>query len=421
MMKSVFPILFAVVLLSLSACTPTAQPLPTLVPQATIPLELPTLFPSPTATTPSTPTPLFTPTVTPYPSLTVTSVSVPPALVFNPHVTFTPTHLLVLTNPSGTTGNTQLVAYPIEENGTPQTAMGVILIDLPSTPQCQLSGFNLSPDSHYLAVRNRCGDGVIDLTTQPVDSLSVPAQRFLSWSPDGEWLLMFETSWREIWLVPVQGGEPTYLDMLEEGYTAVFTPDGQEIIYATYKGLGFGSSLGVFDLTSGDLTVQQTEPDRIFSRPIWSPDGQYLVYILMPDSSTPFTTGELWLADAQGQPIRRLAEGVDTGHGYHPIWIEDGTKVVYVHRENPMGSEADYEAEALHSNLYEVAIAGGDPMPLTQFSETLVKDPAWLPGAELLAFSAGDQVWVVRPGRSPERLDLPAAANGYPLWITLPQ
>jgi Tol biopolymer transport system component len=318
-----------------------------------------------------------------------------------------------------------LVAYPIEENGTPQTASGVVLMNLSPTPHCGIASFDISPDSHYLVVQSRCGSDILtDLTTLLLDSLPLPEElslRYLSWSPNGEWVIMQGTDWDEIWLIPIHEDEPRHLDMIKDGYSAVFTPDGQKIIYATNKGLGFGSTLGILDLVSGDLTVQQTEPYAIFAYPTWSPDGQYLVYILMPDSNVPFTTGELWLADAQGQPIRRLAEGVDTGHGYPPVWIEDGAKVVYVHRENPMGSEADHEAEALHSNLYEVAIAGGDPVPLTQFSETLVKDPAWLPGANLLAFTAGEQVWVVQSGSSPSMLALPAAANGYPLWIALPQ
>ena len=36
------------------------------------------------------------------------------------------------------------------------------------------------------------------------------------------------------------------------------------------------------------------------------------------------SVGELWLADIQGQPLKRLAESLDTGHGYAPVWAPDG-------------------------------------------------------------------------------------------------
>lgn len=319
----------------------------------------------------------------------------------------------------------QLVAYPLAEDGSPQTTTSTVLFRQPQSAQCETARTHLSPHHHYLVLQYRCVERslaqLLNLTTNPITAVVLPAHRFLSWSPDGEWLLMRDADTREILLVSADGTETIPLALPGGSYSAVFTPDGQKIVYASSRGLGFGSELGLFDPVTGASTIWQTLPDWLVIFPTWSPDGQNLAYILRPDSNVAFATGALWLADAQGQPIRRLAEGVDTGHGYAPLWSDNGNKIIYVHRDNPEMIEADYDAEALHSNLYRVNIHSGVSAPVTHFHQTRVYEPAWLPGRNVLTFTANNRVWVSRAGASPVALPIAATTQGHPLWFALPQ
>lgn len=318
----------------------------------------------------------------------------------------------------------QLVAYPLIEDGSPQTTTSTVLFRQPQSAQCEIARTHLSPHHHYLVLQVRCVETsfaqLLDLTTNPVTTVALPAHRFLSWSPDGEWLLMRDADTREILLVSADGTETIPLALPTGSYTAIFTPDGQKIVYASSRGLGFGSELGLFDPATGASTIWQTLPDWLIIIPTWSPDGQNLAYILRPDSNKAFATGELWLADVQGQPMRRLAEGVDTGHGYAPLWSDNGNKIIYVHRDNPDMIEADYDAQALHSNLYRVNIHNGVAVPVTHFHQTLVYEPAWLPGRNVLTFTANNQVWISRAGMSPMALPSAATTQSHPLWFALP-
>ena len=75
------------------------------------------------------------------------------------------------------------------------------------------------------------------------------------------------------------------------------------------------------------------DPVHIIAYPRWSPTGDNIAYIRMPDSNVPFTVGELVLADGNGRNERVIAPA-DAGHGYPPVWSPDGRQVAFVVREN---------------------------------------------------------------------------------------
>ncbi|MBP7999278.1 MAG: PD40 domain-containing protein [Chloroflexi bacterium] len=334
------------------------------------------------------------------------------------------THLAVITNDIKN-NNLSVIAYPLGPMGLPQTTIGLPLFDMPINQQCQPYDMVASPDSRFLVLQFGCYESafvlLLSLNTQPIGAKSLSNTLFLNWSPDSKWLLVKQIDTESIWLMPTAQGKGVELSLPAEVYDVAFTPEGQHLLYASSKGLGFGSVLGAFDLTNGEMSIWQEIPDWILSYPVWSPDGQYLAYILMPDTSTPFSVGELWLADRQGQPLKRLAEGVDTGHGYAPVWAPDGQSLVYVYRQNADDPLADRNPLALHSNLYQVEIGTGEIMPLSSFTATIVYDPVWLPDGTQLTFTVQDQVWLSSPGSVPMPVGPAGISSRFPAWLSLPE
>ena len=251
---------------------------------------------------------------------------------------------------------------------------------------------------------------------------------FLDWSPDGTQILVRDTSNNQIMLLDTNAAAKVSATTAQSSgktvplpfgtYDAIFSPDGESILFVTNRGLGLGSALGTFTLSTEKAEIQQTFPDQIIAYPRWSPDGKQLAYILMPDSNRAYTTGELWLADITGKPLTLLAENADAGHGYPPVWSPQGQTVTYIVRENPDSIQANYHPLALHSNIYQVDVATAKTTPLTAFKESLLFDIQWSADGERLAFTANDAIWTMIPGQEPVQVS--AAGNDlarHPVWL----
>jgi Tol biopolymer transport system component len=116
-----------------------------------------------------------------------------------------------------------------------------------SGPSVYQSGVKISPDSQWLAVAFRNFEGQSQsLTVVPASGgqarevlrsaqLSWPIS--IAWAPDGQGLLFVKqpdakNPMTELWLVPLQGGEPRKLDLTEEGMRDLHVhPDGRHIAF----------------------------------------------------------------------------------------------------------------------------------------------------------------------------------------------
>jgi hypothetical protein len=73
--------------------------------------------------------------------------------------------------------------------------------------------------------------------------------------------------------------------------TPVFSPDGQYVAYTKWPVDSAGSSefsqVCYKDTTSGAVEVALNDADAVRENPCWSPDGQYIVYEKLVESSSP--------------------------------------------------------------------------------------------------------------------------------------
>lgn len=319
-------------------------------------------------------------------------------------------------------GGVTTTLYPLgSDDNMPVLPRAVPLYSQPDPPRCQTDAVHASPNGAALLLQYNCEDTLfarlLDLNNP--DAVTLLNQGyFMNWSPDGAWLLFRDIETGQVWLIPVNGGEWQPLDLPAGTYDAAFAPDGQRVLYAASVGLGFGSEMGVLNLADGRLAPWQTFPDQLVAHAAWSPDGNYLAYVLLPDTNIPFVIGELWLAEpTSGQQLTLLAE-VDAGHGYAPAWSPDSASLVYVHRENPDDIQADLEPLALRSNLYQVDVYAGTVTPITQFADSLVYDAVWSPDG-LLAFTADDAIWMWTPGETAVPVSPPGIYR-HPAWLSAP-
>lgn len=314
----------------------------------------------------------------------------------------------------------------------PHTATLALTTAFP--PGCQLFNVTAAPRGPWVAVDLACQAGhastvqVVDTASGELKSLSADLGShsiFLNWTPDGREALLLTDMLGEakVYRVGAADGVATPVMLPGDTYDAAFSPDGTRLIYATTRGLGFGSALWSANADGSWPVLLVREPRHIVAYARFSPLGDKLAYIRMADSNIPFTVGELWVMDAAGGNARAIS-AADAGHGYPPAWSPDGRQIAFVYRENGDNVVADQIAGKLASNIYVADLHTYQTYAVTAFENTLAEAPVWSPDGAALAFAAQPHgglpsIWVAAPEANTERL-YPLTANtpaALPVWV----
>lgn len=232
-----------------------------------------------------------------------------------------------------------------------------------------------------------------------------------------------------LWLVNVADGTHQRLEIPgltapEMLLAAAFSPDGAKLVYATSKGMGFGSEIWLAEADGSNPRQVLKDELTIISSLNWSPDGGQIAFTKIVDGPVPFSGAGLWVMQADGADPQFLTV-MDGGRGQEPLWSADSAELFYVARENYDNVEADYETEQLESSIRTMEVQSLRETVLVDNIDSRQIDLS-LAGADGLVFSsnrAGDQeVWNFDLASNRlQQLTFDGEGKRWPVLITAPQ
>ncbi len=247
-------------------------------------------------------------------------------------------------------------------------------------------------------------------TPRYLSSSSASAERFPSWSPDGQKIAFFSDASGEYQLViaPQDGlGERQVIDLPEDTYyfQPVWSPDGNRILYRTA-----GMEIWHVDVATGQAEHVDTEtrgyPERTLD-PVWSPDSGWIAYAKRLNSGL----RAIWVHNLETGENHQLTDGMSDA--YKPQWDVSG-KYIYFLASTDYGLNTGWLDMSSYDRpvtrgVYLAVLANDTPNPLGPRSSD---EPAAGGGSEGEA-GAGRATG----GAAPARADTAAAAGSATVRI----
>ncbi len=129
--------------------------------------------------------------------------------------------------------------------------------------------------------------------------------RRLAWSPDGKSLALVlqDSGWDKIFLLPVDGGKPRALtDGESEDDSPVFSPDGRWLAFVSNRARREERHIWLIPVAGGPARRLTTGLTGIESNPQWSPDGRSIYF----DHTSSFSPASLAVASIEGKDAPRF-------------------------------------------------------------------------------------------------------------------
>ncbi|MCI0625796.1 MAG: DPP IV N-terminal domain-containing protein [Acidobacteria bacterium] len=260
-------------------------------------------------------------------------------------------------------------------------------VEIPRDARVDVQLGSGSLDGYAAIVDNKTGDGVV------VPLIVATAELIALADMDGSQDLPNRLFREQIFTMRPDGTNRVKLtndsgsEFSRNGMPA-WSPDGKKIAYAHFRTDGV-VRIKVMD-ADGSNTVTLTTTGVSMS-PSWSPDGKTIAY---SHTSTQNTGQKLWLMNADGTNPRALTTGPGHTDEAVPVWSPDGKKISFTSSRDG----GKYRIWVMNAD-------GSNPVPLTTtyYDTTLdaqieQKVSAWSPDGQYIAYWAGVEVNIQRPG-----------------------
>lgn len=224
---------------------------------------------------------------------------------------------------------------------TPNATQSLGEIPLNAPSGCAFGSLSPAPNGPFVAVEWQCADGPRTQAANLDEKkayflLDNPSSdsHFLAWSPDGKsiYLKAGALTNPQILRVDVASRQPTALSIPAETYAIAVSPTDGAIIWALTHGIGSGSQIWGSYANSTSSQLVLADRSSIIGLMRFSPDGQRIAAIRLPDDQSPLPPGELWIVDADGRRPH-FAATADAGRGMPPVWSPDSQKIAFVGRD----------------------------------------------------------------------------------------
>lgn len=190
------------------------------------------------------------------------------------------------------------------------------------------------------------------------------------------------------------------------------SPDGAEIAFTS------GGDIWTVAAAGGEAHLLISDP-AYDSRPVYSPDGNYLAF-----NSTRTGNGDIYIFNLKTNELKRLT--FDDGNESLSAWSPDGKYVYYASTSRDISGMSD---------VYRVKTAGGTPMPVSQnrYMNEFFAMPS--PDGKMIALSARgiansqwwrngsshldqSEIWLMKDNGTPtyQKITAGGAKELWPTW-----
>tara|TARA_B100000686_G_scaffold291378_1_gene319380 strand:- start:559 stop:1434 length:876 start_codon:yes stop_codon:yes gene_type:complete len=191
------------------------------------------------------------------------------------------------------------------------------------------------------------------------------------------------------------------------------SPDGSRLAVQTD---GEQAVVWTFDL-SGDTAIQRLTLDGNNFRPLWSPDGESIVFASDRDGPT-----SLYLQNADGSGVAEQLTVAEEGTAHWPeAWSPDGRTLIYKLESSEGGA---WNSPSNNMDLWTLSLEGdaepqlfaGEPYPTVEVGASFSPDGKWL------AYTVGDgaaieyEIWAQPFPPTGERRRISQEFGVMPLW-----
>ncbi len=272
--------------------------------------------------------------------------------------------------------------------------------------------FAWSPDGNQLAFISYIGDSTEVFVAASDGSwlrqltVGVQQEYYLAWSPDNQHIVFSrqqtdDITFPELFIMNVDNRDERLLTHDQEVEARpVWSPDGTQIAYILY--VDSLNVIRIVDAQSGTLLGGVNEVAGNFDHLSWSPDGTRLAFTVYNGP------GVIYVMEISTKQIFALT--VPTQSNYLPAWSPDGRQIVFI-------SERDLNAE-----IYVMDANGENQRRLTYTPNAIEGFPSWSPDGTQIAFTAtdssGGDIYVINTdGGNLHRITSDPALNEWlPRW-----